>query len=65
MATAFDVYKPERWVDALLRPMVGAAYAKLVDQVGPTRCAGCIQRSASTLSGTTFERTRPPRWSAD
>jgi len=33
MPTELDVYKPERWVDdALFRPEVRAAFAKLVDQ---------------------------------
>jgi exodeoxyribonuclease-3 len=33
MPTELDVYKPERWVDdALFRPEVRAAFARLVDQ---------------------------------
>ena len=52
MPTELDVYKPERWLkDALFRPEVRNAYAKLVSQGWTDSVPSCTQASASILSG--------------
>jgi exodeoxyribonuclease-3 len=49
--TPSDIYRSKSWSkNALVQPQPRAAYARLLAQAGPMRCARCIPTSRCTLS---------------